>query len=246
MTLQGKVAVVTGGSRGLGRAMVHALAANGAHVVIASRKLENCEELAREIETAYDVSALPVRFNVGDWDDCGALVTRVLEDLGRIDVLVNNAGLSPLYPTLADVSESLFDKVIGVNLKGPFRLAALAGRHMAEHDGGSIINISSVEAIRPSPHALPYAAAKAGLDVLTEGFAKAYGPRVRVNTIQCGPFLTDVSDAWSDEFREGFESVLALGRCGRPDEVVGSVLYFASDASSFTTGATLRVDGGLP
>ncbi|MHA4854693.1 SDR family NAD(P)-dependent oxidoreductase [Rhodococcus sp. MSC1_016] len=244
MTLQGKVAVVTGGSRGMGKAMVDAFASQGAHVVIASRKVENCETLKTEIEQRYGTKALAVRFNASSWTDSDELFERTLAEFGTIDVLVNNAGLSPLYSSLTEVSESLFDKVLGVNLKGPFRLTALAGEHMATHAGGSIINIGSVEAVRPSAQALPYAAAKAGLHVLTEGFAKAYGPSVRVNTIQCGPFLTDISEAWTEEMRADFESDLALERCGRPEEVVGAVLYFASDASSFTTGAVLRVDGG--
>lgn len=246
MTLQRKVAVVTGGSRGMGKSMVDALASQGAHVVIASRKLENCESLKTEVEQKYGVKALPVRFNVSNWDDCDQLVALTLAEFGTIDILVNNAGLSPHYPSLSQVSESLFDKVIGVNLKGPFRLTALVAEHMAANAGGSIVNIGSIEAIRPSPQALPYAAAKAGLHILTEGFAQAYGPSVRVNTIQCGPFLTDISEAWTDGMRADFEANLALRRCGQPEEIVGALLYFASDASSFTTGALLRVDGGLP
>jgi NAD(P)-dependent dehydrogenase (short-subunit alcohol dehydrogenase family) len=246
MTLKDKVAIVTGGSRGMGMAMVHALANRGAHVVVASRKFDNCESLSRDIEREHGVRALPVRYNASSWEDSDELYARTVEEFGTVDVLVNNAGLSPVYPSLTDVSEPLFDKVIGVNLKGPFRLTALVGDHMSTHSGGSIINIGSIEAVRPSPQALPYAAAKAGLHVLTEGFAKAYGPSVRVNTIQCGPFLTDISDAWTDEMRSTFEADLALKRCGQPDEIVGAVLYFASEASSFTTGAVLRVDGGAP
>jgi NAD(P)-dependent dehydrogenase (short-subunit alcohol dehydrogenase family) len=165
-------------------------------------------------------------------------------ELGRIDVLVNNAGMSPLYPKLSDVSEELFDKVIGVNLKGPFRLSSLVGEQMAAGDGGSIINVSSVAAIRPSPFELPYAAAKAGLDVLTVGLAQAYGPKVRVNTIMCGPFLTDISKAWDMPSFERAAERFPLRRGGQPEEVVGAALYFATDASSFTTGSILRVDGG--
>jgi NAD(P)-dependent dehydrogenase (short-subunit alcohol dehydrogenase family) len=244
-TLGGKVVVVTGGSRGLGRAMVNGFASRGADVVIASRKVECCAALADEIVAAHGVRAMPVACNVSDWDQCGALIDQVWEQFGRLDVLVNNAGLSPLYPSLPEVSEQLFDKVIGVNLRGPFRLSALAGARMAEHGGGSIINVGSVEAIRPNPESLPYAAAKAGLHVLTEGFARAFGPSVRVNTIQCGPFLTDISESWPEELRQRLERTLALGRCGTPEEVVDAALYFATDASSFVTGAVLRVDGGM-
>ncbi|WP_281176375.1 SDR family NAD(P)-dependent oxidoreductase [Pseudonocardia acaciae] len=163
-----------------------------------------------------------------------------------MDVLVNNAGLSPLYPSLDGVSEALFDKVIGVNLKGPFRLASAVGTRMAAGDGGSIINVSSIAAVRPGPAELPYAAAKAGLNALTVGMAHAFGPTVRVNAIQAGPFRTDISKAWSAETFARYEQNLALGRCGEPEEIVGAALYFAGEASSFCTGAVLRLDGGAP
>ncbi|QCW49630.1 SDR family oxidoreductase [Nocardioides dongxiaopingii] len=243
-TFAGQVVVVTGGSRGMGREMVHAFAARGADVVIASRKLENCEAVAGEVTAQHDVRALPVAFNVSSWDECDALVETVYAELGRVDVLVNNAGLSPLYPSLTEVSEALFDKVVAVNLRGPFRLTAVIGERMAAGDGGSIINIGSIEAIRPQPLALPYAAAKAGLHTLTEGFARAYGPSVRVNTIQAGAFLTDISENWPDGLREEMEPKIALGRCAEPHEVVGTVLHLAGPGSSYTTGACLRVDGG--
>jgi NAD(P)-dependent dehydrogenase (short-subunit alcohol dehydrogenase family) len=239
-----KVVVVTGGSRGMGREMVLAFAERGATVVIASRNLETCQQVADEVRERFGVQALPVGCNVSRWADCDALVEKVYAELGRVDVLVNNAGLSPLYPSLDEVSEALFDKVIAVNLRGPFRLAAAIGTRMAEGDGGSIINIGSIEAIRPRPVALPYAAAKAGLHALTEGFAQAFAPKVRVNTVQPGPFLTDISANWPDGMREEIEAQVALGRCAEPEEVVGSVLFFAGTDSPYTTGAVLRVDGG--
>ena len=244
MPLQGKTALVTGGSRGLGKAMVEAFAAAGADVVIASRKLDGCEKLAAEIREKYGRRALPVACNVSDWQQCNALIDAAYAEFGQVDVLVNNAGLSPLYPSLDQVSEALFDKVIGVNLKGPYRLTAAIGTRMAAGAGGSIINISSIEAITPDRHALPYAAAKAGLNALTEGFAHSFGPTVRVNAIQCGPFATDISTAWTDEIREYMKGRLALGRAGRPDEIIGAALYFATDASSYATGSILRLDGG--
>jgi NAD(P)-dependent dehydrogenase (short-subunit alcohol dehydrogenase family) len=246
--LTDRVCVVTGGSRGLGREMVRAFAAAGGHVVIASRKLENCESLAREIEEATDREAMPVACHVGDWQQVDDLVDAVYERFGRIDVLVNNAGMSPLYRSLADVSEDLYDKVLDVNLKGPFRLMANAGSRMVEAGGGSIINVSSVGAIRPTPDIVPYSAAKAGLDAMTIGFARAFGPTVRVNCIMAGPFLTDISRAWGDldAVRGRMRETHAMQRPGEPDEVVGAALYFASDASSWTTGAILQVDGGTP
>jgi len=160
-------------------------------------------------------------------------------------VLVNNAGVSPTYESIDGVTEELYDKVLDVNLKGPFRLMALVGTRMAAADGGSIINVSSVAALSPSWAELPYGAAKAGLNTLTVGMAGAFGPKVRVNCILAGPFLTDISKAWSPEMLGAVSRRTALKRAGEPDEVVGAALYFASDASSFTTGAILRVDGGV-
>jgi len=153
--------------------------------------------------------------------------------------------MSPLYNSLTEISEELYDKVLGVNLKGPFRLSALVGERMAKGEGGSIINVSSVAAVSPSPAEIPYGAAKAGLNALTVGCARALGPKVRVNCIMAGPFLTDISKAWNMElFEKQAKFGIALQRGGQPEEVVGAALYFASDASSFTTGAILRLDGG--
>jgi NAD(P)-dependent dehydrogenase (short-subunit alcohol dehydrogenase family) len=243
--LDDKVAIVTGGSRGIGKAIVCAFAQCGAHVVIASRKLETCQSLAAAVTDEFGVRALPLRCNVSDWTDCDTLVEEVYREFGSVDILVNNAGLSPLYSSLDAVNEALFDKVIGVNLKGPFRLSALLCTRMAQDGGGSVINISSVAAIRPTAQSLPYAAAKAGLNALTEGLAQAFGPTVRVNAIQCGPFLTDIASAWTPEIREAAEARMALRRCGEPHEVVGAALYFAGESSSFCTGAILRMDGGV-
>ena len=244
--LAGKVALVTGGSRGLGREMVLAFAAAGADVVVTSRKIDACKEVAADVE-AMGRRALPVACHVGHWDELAGLVEQAYDAFGRVDVLVNNAGMSPLYPDLASVTEELWDKVLGVNLKGPFRLTALVGTRMAAGPyGGSIINVSSTGSIRPAPHMLPYDAAKAGLNTLTEGFAKAFGPTVRVNTIMAGPFLTDISKAWDRKTLEGGMPHHALHRAGEPPEIVGAALFLATDASSFVTGAVLRVDGGIP
>jgi NAD(P)-dependent dehydrogenase (short-subunit alcohol dehydrogenase family) len=245
--LTGKVCLVTGGSRGLGREMVRAFAEHGADVVIASRKLDACEALAAEVEATTGRAALAVAANVSSWSECDALVDAAYERFGRVDVLVNNAGASPIEPRPEDVGEALFDKVVSLNLKGPYRLSAAIGSRMAAGAGGSIVNVSSVASLRPAPDTIPYAAAKAGLNAITEGFAKAYGPKVRVNAIVAGPFLTDISKHWDLEaFTAQAQRSMALQRGGQPHEVVGAALYFASGASSFTTGALLRVDGGLP
>ena len=246
IALSGKVALVTGGSRGLGRQMILAFAQAGADVVIASRKIDACQALAAQVTETTGQKALAHATHVGQWLELDDLVDAAYEEMGHIDILVNNAGMSPLYDSVVDVTEALYDKVLDVNLKGPFRLMALVGTRMAQHGGGSIINVSSTAAIRPSPNVLPYAAAKAGLNALTEGYAHAFGPKVRVNCIMAGPFLTEISKAWDmDAFEARAEQSLALQRGGNPEEIVGAALYFASDAASFTTGAILRVDGGI-
>lgn len=244
--LAGRTVIVTGGSRGLGRAMTRAFAQAGANVVVASRDADSCVEVAREVAEATGTRALGVGLHVGSWEALEPFVDRVEDEMGPIDVLVNNAGMSPVYDRATDVTEALFDKVLDVNLKGPFRLSALVGERMAERSGGSIINITSMGAVRPRPHILPYAAAKAGLNALTTGMAHAYGPSVRVNAIMAGTFLTDISKAWDAEAFDKRAQSFALRRGGEPDEIVGTALYLASAASSYTTGAVIAVDGGQP
>jgi NAD(P)-dependent dehydrogenase (short-subunit alcohol dehydrogenase family) len=243
--LSGRTAVVTGGSRGLGREMVLAFAAQGANVVIASRKLENCEALAAEVEAVHDVRALPVECHIGYWDQAEALAERAYAEFGEIDILVNNAGMAPLYSSLDAIDEALYDKVMDVNLKGTFRLTVKVADRMKARGSGSIISVSSTAAVKPTPGEVVYGLAKAGLHNMTESFSKAYGPEVRVNCIQPGPFLTDISKAWGEEAIAHIGAGISLGRAGEPHEIVGAALYFASDASSFTTGAILRMDGGL-
>ena len=243
--LTGKVALITGGSRGLGLEMARAFARAGAQVVIASRKLDNCLEAAGQIEAESGQSCLGVKYHAGEWADNDAILAQTLEKFGRIDVLVNNAGMSPLYESLTGITEGLYDKVLDVNLRGPFRLSSLVGEHMASKEGGSIINVSSVAAVQPSPNELPYGIAKARLNAMTLGLARAYAPKVRVNCIMPGPFLTDISKAWDMEaFQRNAQQNIPLERGGEPGEVVGAALYFASAASSYTTGAILKIDGG--
>jgi NAD(P)-dependent dehydrogenase (short-subunit alcohol dehydrogenase family) len=241
--LTGKVAVVTGGSRGIGRAIVQALAEAGADVVIASRKLDACEAAAAEVRASTGRTGEAVACHVGRWDDCDRLIAETLDQLGRLDVLVNNAGMSPLYESLDKVSEELYDKTLAVNLKGPFRLAVLAATHMAGHGGGSIVNIGTAGSLVASVNELPYACAKAGLNALTVGLAEAYAPHVRVNAILPGPFRTDVTKAWPPEALDG--RFVPLGRLGEPEEVAPLAVHLASAASSYTTGAVIRVDGGI-
>lgn len=242
--LTDKVILVTGGSRGLGFAMCRAFAEAGATVVISSRKGDSCARAAQLIEQDTGRVCLPVACHVGDWNACDALVETVYEKYQRIDVLVNNAGMSPLYESPASVTRELFDKVIAVNLAGPYRLAATVGERMARGTGGSIINVSSIAAVAPSASELPYGAAKAGLNNLTQGLAHTFGPKVRCNCIMPGPFLTDISNAWSDEVKSAVEALVPLGRAAQPEEIIGAALYLASDASKFTNGAIIKVDGG--
>ncbi|MAG34113.1 MAG: short-chain dehydrogenase [Deltaproteobacteria bacterium] len=243
--LGGRVALVTGGSKGLGLAMARGFAEAGADVVVASRKLEACEAAAEKIrETGR--RCLPVACHVGDWEQCGALVDATIAEFGRIDILVNNAGIAPVAPSLVELSETLFDKTIGVNLKGPLRLGALAAEHMGE--GSAIINISSVASLRPIPFTAAYACAKAGLNTLTAVMAQEFAPKgIRANGIICGTF-------WTDSFRASLPTqeaaaIAAQGntqkRVAEAEEIVGTALYLATDASSYTTGQMIQVDGGV-
>jgi NAD(P)-dependent dehydrogenase (short-subunit alcohol dehydrogenase family) len=243
--LSGRTALVTGGSRGIGRAAAQALAEAGADVVVASRNEASCRRAADEIAAATGRRAFAHACHVGHWDELDRLAEAAWRYTGRLDILVNNAGMSPLYDRVTDVTEELFDRVVGVNLKGPFRLTAVIGSQMAERaGGGSIINVSSVGGIRPQPDTIPYSAAKAGLNAMTIAFAHLLGPAVRVNAVAPGRFLTDVSKHWDPAQLRAASAFIALRRAGAPEEMAGTIVYLASDAASYTTGALLRVDGG--
>lgn len=242
--MAGRTALVTGGSRGLGREIAIAFAAAGADVAIVSRKKEACVELAAELAAATGQRVTGHGAHVGEWGQLDALLDEVEDGLGPVDVLVNNAGIAPVYPSLDEVGEELFDKVLAVNLKGPFRTMAVAGRRMARRGGGAILNISSMASGRPTASDLPYAAAKSALNTLTAGFAQEYGPTVRVNTIVAGPFRTDISKAWDMEAVNGMAQSWPARRVGEPEEVVGAALYLCGPTASYTTGSLLAVDGG--
>jgi len=237
----GKVILVTGGSRGLGYQMVLAFAERGADAIVVSRKLDACEKVAEEVR-GMGRRALAVSAHCAKWNEIDRLIETVYAEFGRVDILVNNAGMGPRMPS-DEVTEELFDKVVGLNFKGPFRLASRIGRRMAGGAGGAIINVSSSGALMPLPAVVPYGSAKAALNAMTVSLAREYGPKVRVNTISAGPFLTDIARGWDPASRERQPN--ALGRAGRPEEIVTTALYLASPASTFTTGALIRVDGGL-
>ena len=236
----GKIALVTGGSRGLGYQMVKAFAARGADVIIASRKLENCEAVAQECR-ALGRRAMAHSVHCGRWDEIDAMIARVYAEFGRIDILVNNAGMSPACPS-DQVTEQLFDAVLNLNFKGPFRLASQVARRMADGDGGVILNVSSTGSLMALPAVVPYGSAKAALNAMSVSLAREYAPKVRVNTLMPGPFLTDIAEAWDPAKRAAAPN--ALGRPGRPEEIVTAALALASPASSFVTGALYQVDGG--
>jgi NAD(P)-dependent dehydrogenase (short-subunit alcohol dehydrogenase family) len=242
--LDGKVALVTGGSKGLGRAMALGFAEAGADVVVASRKIDGCELVAEEVRTRGR-RALAVKCHVGEWDQCDELISRVIDEWGQLDVVVNNAGIAPAPPSLLGISETLFDKTMSVNVKGPIRITALASEHLPV--GGSIINISSKAAVRPTPFTVVYSASKAALNAFTQAASQELGPKgIRVNGIVCGPFHSASFDQalTSPEFEDMVTSQISLGRIGSVDEIVGTALFLASDASSYMTGSLIALDGG--
>lgn len=237
----GKAVIVTGASRGLGRAIALGFAKQGADIIVSSRKAEACAEVVAEIE-ALGRRAVAIPCHVGRWDGLEALIDGAVSAFGRIDTLVNNAGIAPTAESSLATSEELFDKTIAVNTKGPFRLSALAEPHLAK-TRGSIINVTSIGSVRPDPVYPVYAAAKGAMNILTRAQAMEFGPDVRVNAIMAGPFWTDISKGWREEYEQNAPS--ALKRMGRPEEVVTSALYLASPQSSYVTGTIVRIDGGV-
>jgi NAD(P)-dependent dehydrogenase (short-subunit alcohol dehydrogenase family) len=237
----GKVILVTGGSRGLGYQMVKAFAERGADIIIASRKLDNCEAVAQEVR-ALGGTALAISAHVGKWNDCDRLIDESYAAFGRVDVLINNAGMSPACSS-HEVTEQLFDSVLNLNFKGPFRLASQIAHRMNQGEGGCIINVSSSGGAMPLPKIIPYGSSKAALNAMSLSLAHEYGPKVRVNTLSAGPFLTDISKAWTQEMRDVNPS--PRGRPGDPPDIVTSALFLASPASVNVTGGMVRCDGGI-
>lgn len=240
----GKVVVITGATKGLGRAMAFGFAEAGADVVVASRDLSACQAVAEDLR-GLGSHALAVKCHVGDWDQCEALIAATVDEFGRIDVLINNAGIAPVARSLKDVTSTLFDKTIEVNLRGPLRLTALAAEHMGR--GSAIINISSKAALHPTPLTVVYAAAKAGQNAMTIAAAQELGPRgIRVNGIVCGTFETEsFRNALPDvSWQDTVLSRIALGRIAGADEIVGTAIFLTSDAAAYVNGALITVDGG--
>lgn len=236
----GKVALVTGGSRGLGYQMVKALAERGADVIIASRKLENCEEVAEECR-ALGRKAWAISAHVGRWDDCDRLIEEAYAAAGKLDILINNAGMSPRAPS-HEVTEKLFDSVLNLNFKGPFRLASQVAKRMSDGDGGCIINITSSGSMMPLPQVVPYGSSKAALNAMSRSLAWEYAPKVRVNTLSPGAFRTDIVEAWPDKGQGPIP--IPRGHAADPQDIVTAALFLASPASVNVTGSIVRCDGG--
>jgi NAD(P)-dependent dehydrogenase (short-subunit alcohol dehydrogenase family) len=241
--LTGRIALITGATRGIGSAIAETFSTAGADVIVASRKADACRRTADRL-TAAGGRAIAIDANVSRWDECDRLVERAYAEAGRVDVLVNNAGSSVRYESVDAISEELFDKTLGLNLKGPFRLTALIGTRMASSGGGAVVNISTISAKTGAAHAIVYAAAKAGMNNFTKSFAQTFAPTVRVNAVMPGAVDTDVVKAWPQRERELASATALLDRLGTPEEISKAVQYLASDAASFITGQVLAVDGG--
>ena len=240
-----KVVVVTGGSRGLGKAMSLGFAAEGATVVVASRKLDNCEALVEQIKSAGG-SAIPIAVNMGDADSIDSLVEAVGKQCGSVDILVNNAGTNIAFGEMTQLSVEQFDKMYQINLRGPWQLASRLAPSMADAGGGSIINIITVGALKPPAFNGFYAATKAGLEALTKVMAQEWAAKgIRVNAIAPGPYRSDLVDASIASipgFEEGMTESTLLKRIADSEEILNPVFYLASEAN--TTGITLIADGG--
>lgn len=245
--LCGKVALVTGGSRGLGRSMALGLARAGADVVVASRKLDTCEAVAEQIR-GLGRQALAVAAHAGDMSKLDALIEQAYSRFGRVDILINNAATNPTTAPLTELTPELFQKVFEVNTKGPWYLASRLAPRMARHGGGVVVNVISVAGLRPPAMQGFYAATKAALDALTRVMAAEWAADgIRVNSLALGSYRSDMFDAATrllPGFEEGSRSASLQKRIAATDEIVGSMLYLVSGMSSFTTGTTLVSDGG--
>jgi NAD(P)-dependent dehydrogenase (short-subunit alcohol dehydrogenase family) len=245
--LSNRVALVTGGSRGIGRAIALALARAGARVVVASRKFEGVDAVAAEIRSQGG-QALPLEAHVGDETAIARLVERSLETFGGIDIAVNNAATNPHFGPLLTATASQWDKILDINLRGAFFLCQQVAPHMKARGGGKIVNIASIAGLRPSTGMGVYCVAKAGLIMLTQVLARELGPdKIQVNALAPGVIRTRLSSAlWeTPAVAEGIAASTPIGRLGDVDDVVGAAVYLVSPHSDFVTGAVLVVDGGL-
>lgn len=246
ISLAGKVALVTGGGRGIGKAITRHLAEAGANVVIASRKLDNLQATAAEF-AALPGAVVPVACHVGRLDELENLVRTTEARFGPIDVLVNNSATNIGQGPALNATDEMLDKMVEVNIKSALRLVRLIVPGMITRRRGSIVNIASIAGLHPQPGSLLYSFTKAGLIMLTRSWAREFGPHgVRVNAIAPGLIQTDFSEFfWKDEtFRAQLEATQPIRRIGQPDEIGHAALYLASDEASFVTGQVFVIDGG--
>ncbi len=253
-SLKGKTAIVTGGGRGIGKAIAVGFARAGAKVVITSRKIQDLEETAAEIKKAGG-EAFPLQSHLGKYEEIGKMVDAALEKLsGRIDILVNNAGASPAMASVLKSDERLWDTIINLNLKGLYFTSQAVANIMKKQGGGKIINVASIDGFKPELGVSVYSISKAGVRMISKAFAtELAGCNIRVNTIAPGPIDTKMMNShWfhlspeeAAKQKKALESMLPMGRLGDPDDIAGAAIYLASDASSYTTGTEIIIDGGV-
>ncbi len=251
-SLEGRVAIVTGGGRGIGKAIAQCFAKAGARVAITSRKMNDLEATAAEIE-AFGGVAFPVQSHLGKMEEIEKMVNTVAGKFGRVDILVNNAGASPAMGSVLESDERLWETIMNLNLKGLYFTSQSVARIMKEQGNGKIINISSIDGYKPEPGVSVYSISKAGVRMITKAFAMELAPfNIQVNTIAPGAISTKMLDShWfhlppeeAQKEKAAMAKATPMGRIGVPDEIAGAAIYLASDASSYTTGAEILIDGG--
>jgi len=245
--LDGKIALITGASRGIGEAIAKKLASAGAHVIVSSRKIAGCETVSQAINEAGN-SAEAFACHVGSMDDIENIIAYITEKHGRLDVLVNNAATNPYFGHILDTDLRAFDKTVEVNMRGYFFMSVLAGKLMKENGGGSIINTASVNGVNPGLFQGIYSITKAAVISMTKAFALECAEyKIRVNALLPGLTETKLAGALlaNEEILNHALQKIPLKRTAQPEEMAGAVLYLASNASSYTTGTCLTVDGGL-
>lgn len=245
--LSGKVALITGASRGIGESIARLLAQQGAHVIVSSRKIEGCQAVADSI-AASGGSAEAFACHVGSMDDISAIFTHIKAVHGKLDILVNNAATNPYFGDILDTDLAAYNKTVDVNVRGYFFMSIEGARLMKENGGGSIVNTASVNALRPAMWQGIYSITKAAVVNMTQAFAKECAPlNIRVNALLPGLTKTKFAGALfsQQEFYDQAMKTIPMGRHAEPDEMAGTVLYLVSDASSYTTGECIVVDGGM-
>lgn len=252
-SLEGKVALVTGGGRGIGKAIAQGFAKAGAKVAITSRKIDDLKGTADEIN-AFGGQAVPVQAHLGKMEEIKKMVDAVMQQFGRIDILVNNAGASPAMASVLDSEERLWETIMNLNLKGLYFISQAAARIMKTQGGGKIINISSIDGFHPERQVSIYSISKAGVRMITKAFAAELAPfNIQVNTIAPGAVTSKMMDShWhalspeeAQKAKQETGKVIPIGRIGVPEDIAGAAVYLASPASDYTTGTEIVIDGAV-